>query len=184
MDKKYITIKEYADIRGVSVSSVYKRLNTTLQQYLVEVENRKMLNIEVLEAEGLKKSNGEVEENSTSEVENSSTPLQKQLEAKDRQIEALNELIKSLQDSNKQKDDFIQEQSKKLTELLEQSNILLQNNQLLLADKKKDKKEDIVVNDAEIVNESIDDSPEDKDNENNDNINKEKKGFFSRLFGR
>ena len=95
-----------------------------------------------------------------------------------------NELIKSLQDSNKQKDDFIQEQSKKLTELLEQSNILLQNNQLLLADKKKDKKEDIVVNDAEIVNESIDDSPEDKDNENNDNINKEKKGFFSRLFGR
>ncbi len=112
MDKEYITIKEYADIRGVSVSSVYKRLNTTLKEYLVEVENHKALKIDVLTDEGLKPLKKVEEVKDTS----SSTILEKQLEAKDKQIEALTEQIKTLQESNQKKDDFIQEQSKKLTE--------------------------------------------------------------------
>ena len=145
MEKEYLTIKEYATIRGVTVSSVYKRLNSTLKEYLVEVEGRKMLKYTVLAAEGIKPLNGEVENNSTPRVQPHSTPhvqqdstlLEEQIKAKDKQIELLNEQIKSLQESNQKKDDFIQEQSKKLTELLEQSNILLQNNQLLLANKQE-----------------------------------------------
>ncbi len=170
MDKEYITIKEYADIRGVSVSSVYKRLDTTLKEYLVEVENHKALKIDVLADEGLKPLKKVEEGKDTS----SSTILEKQLEAKDKQIEALTEQIKTLQESNQKKDDFIQEQSKKLTELLEQSNILLQNNQLLLANKKKDEKE-TVVEEADIV-----DAPEEE--EKQEDKPEEKKGWFQRLF--
>lgn len=189
MDKEYITIKEYADIRGVSVSSVYKRLNTTLKDYLVIVENRKMLKIEVLAAEGLKPLNKKVEEDSTEGVQpsstfstegfkpssTSSTLLAKQLEAKDKQIEALNEQIKSLQESNQKKDDFIQEQSAKLTELLEQSNVLLRNNQLLLADK-KDTKDETIVNEEDIVSTAAEE-------EKTQDPPPEKKSWFKRLFG-
>lgn len=176
MEKKYLTIKEYADIRGVSVSSVYKRLNTTLEDYFVVVENKKMLKIEVLEAEGLKPVEEKVESSATSNFQPSATFLEKQLEAKDKQIEALTEQIKSLQESNQKKDNFIQEQSKKLTELLEQSNILLQNNQLLLAET-KEKKDKIVVDDAEVMRAGT--SAEDQ---NNIEINK-KQSWFKRIFG-
>ena len=193
MDKEYITIKEYADVRGVSVSSVYKRLNTTLKEYLVVVENRKMLKSEVLAAEGLK---GRVEEDSTVNVQPSSTSstpnvqpsstsstlLEKQLEAKDKQIEALTEQIKSLQESNQKKDDFIQEQSAKLTELLEQSNVLLRNNQMLLADKKGSNEEDNI-KEADIVSTEVDDPPGEDKEEPKEEKKEEKKGFFRRLFG-
>ena len=179
MDKEYITIKEYADVRGVSVSSVYKRLNTTLKEYLVVVENRKMLKSEVLAAEGLK---GRVEEEPTAKVQPSSTLLERQLEAKDKQIEALSEQIKSLQESNQKKDDFIQEQSAKLTELLEQSNVLLRNNQMLLADKKGSNEEDNI-KEADVVSTEVNDPPGEDTEEPIKEKKEEKKGFFRRLFG-
>ena len=46
-----ITISEYARIRGVTTSAVYKRLKTTLNKYLVEIGNRKFLLKEVLNEE-------------------------------------------------------------------------------------------------------------------------------------
>lgn len=179
MEKKYLTIKEYADIRGVSVSSVYKRLNTTLKEYFVEVENRKMLKVEVLEAEGLQPLKEKVEAVSTPNIQPSSTFFEEQLKAKDKQIEALTEQIKTLHESNQKKDDFIQEQSKKLTELLEQSNILLQNNQLLLAGKPetKEKEEEIIADETEIVSEvPVSDDKEDPGPQ-------KKVGWFKRIFG-
>ena len=178
MDKKYLTIKEYADIRGVSVSSVYKRVNTTLKDYFVEVENHKMLKIEVLAAEGLKGYDKKVEENSTQNIQPSSTSstfLKEQLEVKDKQIAELNEQIKALQDSNQKKDDFIQEQSTKLTELLEQSNILLRNNQILLADKSETKEETNVSEE-----DNISTAPEENKTEE---AQTEKKSWFKRIFG-
>lgn len=178
MDKKYLTIKEYADIRGVSVSSVYKRLNTTLKKYFVEVEGQKRLKIEVLEAEGLKPSNGEVEEVFNPNFQPSSTIAEKQLEIKDKQIEQLNEQIERLQEDNRKKDEFIQEQSRKLTELLEQSNILLQNNQLLLANNKTTE-EDITASTVEEENIiAVPDEAEPIEPEQ-----PQKKSWFSKLFG-
>ena len=38
MSKDYITIKEYAELRGCSTSAVYKRLTNTLKPYLI-IEN-------------------------------------------------------------------------------------------------------------------------------------------------
>ena len=179
MNKEYLTIKEFADLKGVSVSSVYKRLKTSLQPYLEEVESKKVLNIKVLEYEGLKPLNEEVEEISTSTPQPSSTSsstlfFERQIEEKDKQIEFLNNQIKELQESNKKKDDYIQEQGRKMTELLEQSNILLKNNQILLSDKASDIKEKEVVEEVRphaVVNkEETEEQPE-------------KKSWFKRLFG-
>ena len=50
MDRKeYLTVKEFAEIVGVSTQSVYKRLTTSLQPYVKEVANQKVLNIQALQ---------------------------------------------------------------------------------------------------------------------------------------
>lgn len=50
MDRKeYLSIKEFAEIVGVSTQSVYKRLATSLQPYVKEVANQRMLNIRALQ---------------------------------------------------------------------------------------------------------------------------------------
>lgn len=51
-ENEYISIKEFAKRAGVSVQSIYKRLNglnNPLNQYIKLVENQKMLNISALE---------------------------------------------------------------------------------------------------------------------------------------
>lgn len=178
-ERKYITIKEYADLKGVSVSAVYKRLKTTLQPYLEEVEGQKMLKIQLLNDENIKASSTVEEPYSTNTPQPSSTVeeakgsfLEKQIEIKDKQIEELQDQVKLLQESNKSKDDFIQEQAKKLTDLLEQSNILLQNNQMLLA-KPEDKTASSEVVDVEAA--SVEVEKETKP--------EEKVGLLKRIFG-
>lgn len=170
-NKEFLSIKEYADLRGVSQSAVYKRLKTTLQPYLVEVEGQKMLKIQVLEGEDIQPSNRGVEEVSTPTPQPSSTILEKQLDVKDKQIEMLNEQIKELQKQMKTKDLFIQEQSKKLTDLLEQSNILMQNNQMLLAQQNDQSEPEA----EEIINAAT------VEPDRNDPT--EKKSWFKRMFG-
>lgn len=171
MKADYITIKEYADIRNVSVSAVYKRLNKSLQPYLEVVEGQKMLKRTVLEDEGLIEVSTPVEETASTPLQPSSTLLEEQLREKDKQIEALNEQVKELRESNKNKDEFIQEQSRKLTELLEQSNILLQNNQILLAQPEAQKESAVVS------------AMEDVEAEQITKEKPEKKSWFSGLFG-
>lgn len=49
MDRKeYLTVKEFAEVAGVSTQSVYKRLVTSLQPYVKEVANQKVLNVQAL----------------------------------------------------------------------------------------------------------------------------------------
>lgn len=177
MNKDYLTIKEYADLRGVSVSSVYKRLNTTLQQYLREVENRKVLDIKVLEAEGIKPSNEKVEEVASTPLQPNTSIIEKELDIKNKQIEKLTDQIEKLQEDNRKKDEFIQEQSRKLTELLEQSNILLQNNQLLLAQQNEAEQKEIVPE-----AEDIEESAVSVEAELHDREQPQKQSWFSKLF--
>ena len=107
-NNKYLTIKEYAEIRGVSVSAVYKRLSTSLQPYVKTIEGKKVLKYQVLFDEGLK-------DYSTPSSQTSSTSfLEEQLREKDKQIERL------------------QEELRRLAELLEQANKLQENNQVLI----------------------------------------------------
>ena len=177
MSKEYLTIKEYARIREVSVSSVYKRLNTTLKQYLREAENRKVLDIKVLEDEGLTPSNKKVEETPSTPLQPISSIFEKELDIKNRQIEKLTEQIEKLQEDNREKDKFIQDQSRKLTELLEQSNILLQNNQILLAQQNDQEQKDIIPEAEEVDKSAASDEAEIHDREQ-----PQKQSWFSKLF--
>lgn len=43
-----LTIKEFAELAGVSVQSVYKRLNNSLNPYIQQVESQKMLKLQAL----------------------------------------------------------------------------------------------------------------------------------------
>ena len=101
---EYITVSEYAKIKGVSVQSVYKQLNNRLKPFLIMVENKKCLKSTVLEE--LKNDNStKVEQpfnNFSTEVLNQSLIetlqknieiLQNQLEVKDEQIKQLNERL-------------------------------------------------------------------------------------------
>ena len=48
---EYITVSQYAEIKGISKQAVYKRLNNTLQPFLIVVESRKYIHINALTAE-------------------------------------------------------------------------------------------------------------------------------------
>lgn len=155
-DKEYITIAEYAKLKNVSVSSVYKRLKTTLQPYSTIDESGKMaLNREILEVEGIGVENPS-STFSTPKVENlfnpSSTPLQpfdcnfliQQISEKDKQIERLQEELTAVRQQNEEKDllikennQHIREQEKRLAELLAQAQQLNHNNQVLLLKEKE-----------------------------------------------
>lgn len=165
MSKEYITIAEYAKIKGVSTSSVYKRLTTTLQPYYIEVENgKKALKSEVLEVEGLRVDNLSTPNLTTppqEDVNPSSTSFQPSyidelLKEKDKQIEELKKELAAARQMCEEKDTFIMENTKKLLAALEQSQELQRNNQILMARQQEVKQ--------------LDDG--------------KKKGFFDKLFRR
>ncbi len=140
--KTYLTVAEYAQIKGISKQRVYQLLNKGLKEFVQEVEGRKVIDIRALSENEVKRVEQEfqgdlnkfeqgveqeVKPPNSTKFDNSSTELdiirqvladyKEQLEAKDRQIEA--------------KDKQIDE----LTRLLSQSQELNRNNQLLLAQK-------------------------------------------------
>ena len=150
-DKKsgYITIAEYAKARNVSAAAVYKRLDGTLKKYVKEIDGKKFLSVEILAAEGVKTVDNEAgkglitQEGKEEEAPASqdTTPpailealeaLEKQLAEKDKQIERLQEEAREARTAAAEKDKFIQEQSRTLATLLEQSQELQKNNQILL----------------------------------------------------
>lgn len=141
MDKEYLTIKEYAEIKGVSVQSVYKRLNGTLKPFLSTVEGRKVLSREALgetfkpfkplnsfnvESEGLKSPKEGNEPHKEKEIASSST--QAEIERINRRNE---EIIDDLRAQLKDKDAQLKEMSDKIISLFETNQRLLENNQSL-----------------------------------------------------
>ena len=157
-NNKYLTIKEYAEIRGVSVSAVYKRLSTSLQPYVETIEGKKVLKYQVLFDEGL----NDYSTPSNELPQPSSTSFwEEQLREKDKQIERLQEELRRAAASADEKDKYIQEQGRRLAELLEQSNKLQENNQVLIG----------LANDYKA-----------KLEEGSSSNSNEKKGFFRRLF--
>ena len=136
--KEYLTIAEYAKIKGISTTAVYKRLKTSLQPFTTVVNGKKCLLSTVLEldeAGGLEPFETKVEtvvNPVAGAVDSAIQALQDQLKEKDRQIERLQEESAELRRAGAEKDKFIQEQSAKLSLLLEQSQELQRNNQILL----------------------------------------------------
>lgn len=103
-NKEFLSIAEYAKIKGVSVQAVYKQLNNSLKPYLIIVEGKKKLKSTVLNSEvekivkplnqPLKQPSIEDLNHSLIETLNKTVALlQEQLQTKDEQIKALNERL-------------------------------------------------------------------------------------------
>ena len=111
LDQDVLTIKEFASLANVSSQALYQRLNKSLQEYVVVIDNKKYLKREALrlfEREEAK------EECKTAKAEDSSLDkdllktlqatidiLQGQLKAKDEQISELNARLKEALELNK-----------------------------------------------------------------------------------
>ena len=126
--KEYITIAEYANIKGVSKQAVYKQLNNKLKEFEKVVDGKKCLDIGVLT---------EVEQQKVNQVEqplnNSFQPLlEKQIEEKDKTIQSLLRQVENLQ-----------EQNSRLTELLHNSQYLLAAEQRKALEAEKQPPQDI-----------------------------------------
>ena len=137
MEKQYLSISEFAEIKGITPQAVYKQLNNKLKDFLIEVESKKYIKIEALSESELKKVdklfNNEFNNNSQ-EFNNPFQPFfEKQIEEKDKQIESLFEMI-----AEKDK------QIANLQNLLNQSQQLQAMEKQLLLDSQKKKRKGIL----------------------------------------
>lgn len=119
----YISVSQYAEIKGITKQAVYKQLNGKLKNFLIMVDNQKFIDTNALNDIERKKLNNfeqpveqPVEQPLNDEIQ---LFLQNQINEKDEQIKTLLNHIDQLQDQNT-----------KLTDLLK-------NSQLLLAVEKK-----------------------------------------------
>lgn len=161
---KYYTVKEFAELSGTTQQAVYKRLNGTLKDYVVIANGKKYIKATALNEhstpepkpeQGVSTEYNQPFNNPTATLNNAIeqpynnalnyiietlkeqiTEKDKQLSEKDRQIELLQSTINDYIKQSEQKDLFIQEQTAKITSLLEQSQQITNQFQLLqLADK-------------------------------------------------
>lgn len=210
MKKEYLTIKEVADRVGVSYQAVYKRLNSTLKDYVEEVDGRKVLRSEVLnEYFSTKKSTVKSTLNST--VEGDFKPSSSDEEEIKRINKRNEDIIDDLRAQLKDKDEQIKRQSEhivelsgRITELFENNQKLQLNYQLLLSDPDRNKdivdvdidgaraEEEIInevdLNEEETIKEDkedeevIEDIEEETEGARVDPEDQPKKSFFRRLF--
>lgn len=136
-DKNYISVSEYAALKGISKQAVYKQLNNKLKNFLIEVDGKKFLDLSVLTEEERKKVEA-VEQPQNQQFDNQFQPveqpkenqiqplLESQLAEKDKTIESLLRQIENLQLQNS-----------KLTDMNGQLAELLKNSQVLLAAEKQ-----------------------------------------------
>lgn len=123
MRDEYISVKEFAKRAGVSVQSLYKRLNglnSPLNQYVVD--NQKMLNISALEeVYGIEVEQPIQPNHSTPKQENETVIeiLLKQSEVLKKELEMKNEQILSLQEENRKLSREILELSGKISDTLQ-----------------------------------------------------------------
>lgn len=163
MGKEYLTVAEYAEIKGISKQAVYKQLNNKLNNYAETVEGKKCLKISILE-ENIQPSSTKVEQPIqpvSTEVEQPIQPFwEAQIKEKDKTIDSLLRQIEALQ-----------EQNTRLTELLH-------NSQVLLAVEKQALIQEQASTHTEEPEHRTETQSQDKPTE------QKKHGFIYRLFGR
>lgn len=181
MEKDYLTVKEYATLKGCSTQYVYKLLQTKLNDYVVVVNGKKCLKISVLD-EGVESVATKVANQVDNQVCNQvASPSASALEEELKRIIARNEdLVDSLREEIKAKDAQLSQMNEKIISLFETNQRLMENNQslqlnyqLLLGDLQgKPINEEVDIQGAR-VQEEPETIPEEEP---------KKKGFFSRLF--
>lgn len=149
----YISISEFAKLKNVSVSAVYKRLDRSLKPFVKIIDGKRYLSADALDFDGIQpveeglknaqanqESPGQAETDARSQSQDKENAvvlvaleaLQAELREKNKQIALLQEETKELRAANAEKDKFILEQANRLSILLEQSQELQRNNQILL----------------------------------------------------
>ena len=177
MEKQYLTVKEFADLAGVSVQSVYKKLgkaSNPIQRYFTVVEGVKCIDRRALDI--LYANNNTPAE----EVEEEPQEIREEPKPKDSTSRLLDILEMQLEEQRRQlqeKDNQLAEQSKQINSLLnrleEYSKIIdqqqkltaMQTQALLTAETKTEEVEETVEPEEKIVEEPP-----------------QKKGFWQRLF--
>lgn len=176
MNKEFLTVAEYAEIKGISKQRVYQLLNKGLKPFVQVVEGRKVIDIRALSAEELKPIEQGVDPHLNKGLNTNNQELevlQQALEILKGQLEVKDQQIAELQRENATKDRHIQEQATELARLLSQSQELQRNNQLLLAQKTQTESEPQPEPEVEEVLTEVEAPPP-----------PQKKKFFGWLFGR
>jgi hypothetical protein len=153
MKNGYISIQEYAKIKGISTQAVYKQLTTKLTTYVVEVDNHKMLKISVLDED----LNNQVD----NRVANHSTKVDNQVAIDSRYIERLEKDIEYLRKTLDEERQAHREDNARHTAEIERLTTAIINEQSLRLVTAKEAIEDT----------ATDEAPPEK-----------KQGFFKRLF--
>lgn len=127
-NREYLTVSEYAEIKGISKQAVYQQLNKQLKEFLILVNGKKCVNISILTADELEKLKllkqpveQPVDKVKQVELNQLQALLENQLAEKDKVIESL-----------LKQNEALQEQNTRLTELLHNSQVLLAAEKQLL----------------------------------------------------
>ena len=114
-ERDYLTIKEAAKAAGVSVQSIYQRLETSLKDYVKVVKGKKYLDKKVLSdvyninveenVKDIKQDNkqgfkGDNSDDTVKLLQDTLNTLRQQLEQKDKQIDELHNLLNQEQQLN------------------------------------------------------------------------------------
>lgn len=117
-NNEYLSVSQYAELKGISKQAVYKQLNNKLKPFLIVVDGKKYIDKAVLtEGDNPQLNNQQptveqqVEQPATNQIQ---LLLEQQLAEKDTTIQSLLRQIENLQ-----------EQNSKLTDLLHNSQVLL-----------------------------------------------------------
>jgi hypothetical protein len=160
-NREYLTVSEYAEIKGISKQAVYQQLNKQLKEFLILVNGKKCVNISILTADELEKlkllkqpDEQPVDKVEQVELNQFQALLENQLAEKDKVIESL-----------LKQNEALQEQNTRLTELLHNSQVLLAAEKQLLVQGRSD----ISKEETEIKDEPLE---------------PKKIGFIKRLFSR
>lgn len=114
-DKEYISLREYAEAKGISIQAVYKQLNRGLKKYVISVDGQKKLLIEALDEVYNRVDNplynrvdNELDNQNAKRINDIKTELTEEIKAfckeqiteKDKQIATLLSQIEQLQTQN------------------------------------------------------------------------------------
>ena len=186
MEKEYLTVKQFAEMRAVSTQYVYKLLQTKLQPYVVMVDGKKCIDIKALEVFSKNDATNFATNDATNFATKVANPSASSIEEELKRINARNEdLIDDLRAEIKAKDAQLQQMNEKIVSLFETNQRLMENNQklqlnyqMLLGDG-KDIEVDAEVNEQDTRAEV---EPEEEKEVKKEPEQPKKRGFFSRLF--
>lgn len=164
LDKQYLTVAQVAEKAGVTKQAVYQRLNKDLNKYVKVIDNKKMLNISVLNEFEVKP----VEQANSQELNNDLTST----------LNTLNNVVDTLKQQLKVKDDQIKDLNNRLKQALNNQS---QDNYIMMA-QQQNKMLDTVTS----PNEDIEQTDEPQGNISNVNaeVTETKQTFWSRIFNK